>query len=76
MPYHRAATCSNLPCRDDDGTPVTARRFLAVAKSGGDDDYFSFSFSHDARQVGGLSVILVAHVCTKLVLCLARQQAQ
>jgi hypothetical protein len=43
--------CSDSPRRDDDGTPVTARRFLAVAKPGGDDDYFSFGFSHDERLV-------------------------
>lgn len=40
----------DIAFRDDDGTPVTARRFLAIAKSGGDDDYFSIGFSHEQRQ--------------------------
>jgi Protein of unknown function (DUF1749) len=54
LQWAQGVACSDVSCRDDDGTPVTARRFLAVAKPGDDDDYFSFGFSHDERQVGWL----------------------
>lgn len=37
--------------RDDDGTPLTARRFASLAGSGGDDDMFSDSFTEQQLQV-------------------------
>ena len=80
MNMHLALSCGILLSRDDDGTPVTARRFLAIAQPGGDDDYFSFGFSHEERQVACLWVAVIAPVICcgspRMLLCLADQQAQ
>jgi len=45
--------------RDEDGTPLTARRFLAIAQPGGDDDYFSAGFSEEERQVCAIEITLL-----------------
>ena len=37
-------------CRDDDGTPVTARRWLSLVSRGGDDDMFSSDFNAEELQ--------------------------
>lgn len=40
-----------LLCRDDDGTPVTARRWLSLVTVNGDDDMFSSDFTAAQLQV-------------------------
>lgn len=45
--------------RDEDGTPLTARRFLAIAQPGGDDDYFSAGFSEEERQVCAVRLVAI-----------------
>lgn len=40
----------DIAFRDEDGTPVTARRFLSLATKGGDDDYFSSDFSREVLE--------------------------
>lgn len=42
------------------GTPVTARRFIALAERGGDDDMFSSYFSDQELQVGWFCLRVVA----------------
>lgn len=37
--------------RDDDGTPVTARRWLSLVTLNGDDDMFSSDFTAAQLQV-------------------------
>ena len=38
-------------CRDDDGTPITARRWLSLVSRGGDDDMFSSDFTAEELAV-------------------------
>ena len=50
--------------RDDEGTAITARRWLSLAAVGGDDDMFSSDFTAAELQVR--NALNEAH--TKLVL--------
>lgn len=53
-------------CRDDDGTPMTARRFRSLAGAGGDDDMFSDGFTEQQLQVCFLVLSTLdccLHVC-------------